>query len=191
MAVLEIGKRFGRLTLVHRTDDSRWLCRCDCGGIKDVSSKCLYNKSTKSCGCLLNEHGSHRRILTVIQCQASTFQHLYRIHVNKARTPTHLSFNQWRAIVVLPCFYCGGTDTKTKYSAPSLRRLQPHLSSKDFKMYEIKANGIDRLNPFAGYTVKNSVSCCKRCNGMKSNMPLKVFIELCGKIYKRTKPFLG
>lgn len=55
------GKKFGRLTVVgfptHKNGDSNlyWLCECDCGNAKFVSSKRLRNGITKSCGCLNSE----------------------------------------------------------------------------------------------------------------------------------------
>ena len=53
------GKRFGRLTAIEiagRRDHSVvWRCRCDCGNIKDISSKHLSSGSTRSCGCLTTE----------------------------------------------------------------------------------------------------------------------------------------
>ena len=50
------GKRVGMLTVIKLTDkrssDERvlWLCHCDCGGKKLVSSRDLNNKNTRSCG---------------------------------------------------------------------------------------------------------------------------------------------
>lgn len=52
------GKRFDRLVVIER-DKSRkgtfWICKCDCGKQKSVSSKALKNGLTKSCGCLNKE----------------------------------------------------------------------------------------------------------------------------------------
>ena len=50
------GKRFGRLTVIERTDNKQnritWRCICDCGNEVLVISKSLKNNNTKSCGCL-------------------------------------------------------------------------------------------------------------------------------------------
>lgn len=52
------GKRFGRLTALRRVGISSpvdrqalWECRCDCGAIRRVRSKCLRSGNTQSCGC--------------------------------------------------------------------------------------------------------------------------------------------
>lgn len=52
------GKRFGKLVVVglsnERTADRRyiWVCRCDCGNMKNVPSRSLKKGITRSCGCL-------------------------------------------------------------------------------------------------------------------------------------------
>lgn len=65
------GQKFGRLTVIERAPDSftpkglrvvMWRCRCDCGNEKNVSSACLRNKTTKSCGCHKREKQSKRQL---------------------------------------------------------------------------------------------------------------------------------
>jgi len=56
------GKKFGKLTVVKFTSFkfsnsadkyvSHWLCKCECGGKKEVSRKLLKSGKTKSCGCI-------------------------------------------------------------------------------------------------------------------------------------------
>jgi len=52
--------RFGRLTVLRSVGSSKhggllWLCACDCGGDKIVSTKALRCGDTRSCGCLHRE----------------------------------------------------------------------------------------------------------------------------------------
>ena len=53
------GKRFGRLTVVKRGtnkgEQTRWVCKCDCGNTSVVFASALKNGNTKSCGCLHRE----------------------------------------------------------------------------------------------------------------------------------------
>ena len=58
------GMRFGRLTVVKRTEDYvqqnghrtvMWLCKCDCGNEIIAQGTSLKSKNTQSCGCLLKE----------------------------------------------------------------------------------------------------------------------------------------
>src|SRR5579859_7434756 len=53
-------KRFGRLIALDYAGKSRWLCKCDCGIIKSISTSKLNNGETKSCGCLQREITSKR-----------------------------------------------------------------------------------------------------------------------------------
>ena len=59
------GRRFGRLVVVERAENSadgraRWLCRCDCGQSKTVLGEHLKKGRTKSCGCAKSESSSKR-----------------------------------------------------------------------------------------------------------------------------------
>ena len=53
----EIGKRYGRLTVIEKLNkkeftNSVYLCKCDCGNMKEVNINKLHTGHTKSCGCL-------------------------------------------------------------------------------------------------------------------------------------------
>lgn len=52
------GQRFGRLTVLCRTvsDPYKWLCRCDCGGVRVTSAGFLRAKRVLSCGCARRDH---------------------------------------------------------------------------------------------------------------------------------------
>ncbi len=51
------GKKFNRLTVVERADGTDlWRCKCDCGNETITKGSRLLNQTTKSCGCLINEH---------------------------------------------------------------------------------------------------------------------------------------
>lgn len=57
------GKRFGRLTVLSRADDScptHWLCSCECGKVPRVQGLNLRRGVSKSCGCLRKEETSKR-----------------------------------------------------------------------------------------------------------------------------------
>ena len=59
--VNEIGNRYGKLVVIAKDEElsiakhrAYWICKCDCGNFKTVSSKCLRDGKTKSCGCMLS-----------------------------------------------------------------------------------------------------------------------------------------
>lgn len=65
------GKRFGRLVVLHETSKRLhggviWKAKCDCGTEKNISSRCLLNGDTTSCGCLAKETLSSYSSLTGI-----------------------------------------------------------------------------------------------------------------------------
>lgn len=50
------GQRYGRLTVLHLSETRykkkvKWVCKCDCGSIKEIPSHHLRYGGTKSCGC--------------------------------------------------------------------------------------------------------------------------------------------
>ena len=54
------GKRFGRLVVIrqdgYRGGKIAWLCKCDCGNEKTISSGSLTNGYSTSCGCFRKEY---------------------------------------------------------------------------------------------------------------------------------------
>ena len=64
-----IGKRFERLVIIKKTNQSRsgsvmWECLCDCGNVCFVTTRHLNRKNgvVKSCGCLKEEKDSRRGV---------------------------------------------------------------------------------------------------------------------------------
>jgi len=54
------GKKYGRITVLERTDKfqnhhSIWVCKCECGNIKEISKNSLTSGNTVSCGCFHKE----------------------------------------------------------------------------------------------------------------------------------------
>src|SRR5690349_7757624 len=75
-----LGRRFNRWLVINgpierprkngRTQDCKWLCRCDCGAEKQVSGNSLKRGRSSSCGCYnrdrvietLTRHGKNRTV---------------------------------------------------------------------------------------------------------------------------------
>lgn len=61
------GKVFGRLTVLRKSEELHprgyypWVCKCECGNVKTISSSGLRDGTTKSCGCLNNEKRRERK----------------------------------------------------------------------------------------------------------------------------------
>ena len=58
------GQRFGRLVVLRQVGSRKrsalWLCKCDCGNIKEINSHSLLHTKTKSCGCIHSEQLAKR-----------------------------------------------------------------------------------------------------------------------------------
>ena len=91
------GQKFGRWTVIKRGEDkidqngrhrTSWICKCECGNIKNVVSQALTNGDSKSCGCLQLEMtrlatekdltGQHFGRLTVIEKYAHAKRSTYK-----------------------------------------------------------------------------------------------------------------
>jgi len=55
------GMKFGRLTALTRIPKiRRWVCKCDCGTVRDFNTSNLTSGISKSCGCLRDELAKER-----------------------------------------------------------------------------------------------------------------------------------
>ena len=61
---VQTGERVGRLTIIDKGDTVGsvrfFLCRCDCGTLKQIDAYRLYHKEVESCGCLRSEMVTQR-----------------------------------------------------------------------------------------------------------------------------------
>lgn len=146
------GTKYGQLTVIREHPERiaryiAWVCLCDCGNITVVSGNHLRSGNTKSCGCL---RGSSKKD----DGHRSAFNRLYSRYKGRAKErgmPFELSKDEFRNLVVQPCYYCG--------EEPS----QVAKRNKSRFLY----SGVDRVNSSKGYIADNCVACCIRCNRKK------------------------
>ena len=163
VSVIKAGSRFGKLTVLKRTEKRhgrekpRWLCRCDCGNEKVIWASNLNNGSTKSCGCL------HKESVALPLGVAAFNKMVYHMKHNASTRGLdwQLTKEQVRRLTKQPCHYCG--------TEPS------NVSSQERMNGVYIYNGLDRIDNVKGYTIDNVVPCCKICNGAKSKMTVKEF----------------
>ena len=72
MSKVKIGDKFGDLTVISNAGGEHWLCKCVCGGEKEVPTYKLTGGEVKSCGCL------HRRKISK-DITGKRFNHLVAI----------------------------------------------------------------------------------------------------------------
>ena len=171
------GKKFGKLTVISysgkltsRGRSKIWICKCDCGKEKTISSKCLISGETKSCGCIpfSNELNIEiRKITCIISKLKSASKHRKKIYSLSNDFVKKISFSK--------CFFCNGKpDTKG-------------LIYKKNQKIEFLHIGIDRLDSKIGYTEENCVPCCKKCNWMKKDMNVNEWFFHMKKILENKK----
>lgn len=173
MRKLELsGKRFHCLTVIERSTSApagqrKWLCKCDCGNTRVVAGTHLTNGSVKSCGCknFTWEHKNRKYEPEVAAYRAKAVN--YKSQAVKRRLAWTLTIEQAVALLMGSCRYCGSPP----YAPYELSRNRPLRRKEVVVLF----NGIDRVDNDKGYTVENSVSCCKICNQAKMDMTLLDF----------------
>ena len=183
------GEKHGRLTVIsHSGKDHRgkhlWLCLCECGNEKVVVSDNLSSGKSNSCGCLRaevlsrkgNQYGIYEdREEALLKVQ---YSHLRRRDKNKGFSDT-MSFDVFSFLSKQPCRYCG-----LEYSKEIEDRLNESKKKKRLSDHVLKCNGIDRVDSSKGYTVENSVTCCKHCNTAKNTMTESDFFKWIKRVYE-------
>lgn len=157
------GKRFGRLRVIglasglSKEGRRLWWCLCRCGSHVVATSKSLTTGNTKSCGCARKK----------FPVSVSVIRALYREYQKNAKKRGvlfRLTKKQFRELTAGSCTYCGCPPSKTK-------------SNHSY-------NGVDRIDSSKGYTIDNCVSCCYRCNVMKSNLTTRDFVDHIRRVFR-------
>ena len=86
----------------------------------------------------------------------------YKKRAIKEDRSWELCYNDFTKLLRQGCYYCDG-----------------------------RGGGIDRVDNRLGYTLDNSVSCCRRCNMMKSDMSLKDFVYRCQQVAANSQKSLA
>lgn len=159
------NKKFGRLTVkkyagvTKNNKAHKWLCLCKCGKMTAVQYGNLKSGSVKSCGCLASEL---RRKESGYASFNRVYNYYYRNAVRKNQSFS-LKKKQFKRIASSLCHYC---------------KAEP----KDYFKREndngrFLYNGVDRKTNHRGYTLKNSLPCCRICNRAKSDLSYDEFMN--------------
>lgn len=159
-----IGKSFNRLTakqvagyLIYSDRKvTAYLFDCTCGNKFVSNAKDVISGHTSSCGCLRKEiTAAQGRKNTKLLNTNPAFERYYNQQKSQAKKrglEFSLEKEQVKAIVTQNCHYCGQPPSK-EYA----KGWQGYNGS-------FICNGIDRKDSSIGYTYKNSLPCCGRCN---------------------------
>lgn len=168
------GIKFNRLHVIEFYKTRRygkyckrlWKCRCDCGKIVYVNTGALTSNATKSCGCLHNEISSKNSIksrnkIAKIDAGYKSIYASYRSNAISRKHVFNIDFNYFKKLLISNCFYCNIEPSNTYFKS----------------YYNVKYNGIDRINNKIGYIESNIVPCCKMCNISKNNYDMENFLN--------------
>lgn len=164
------GRRYGKWQVLredgkHRygpgTIEYLWACVCDCGTERTVRGSSLRSGGSGSCGCVRREQLMAKTLPDSLSLKRRLFRECRRRADDYERSFT-LEFDLFCKLLIGQCYFCG--------RAPS------HQSRSDYSSPDFKYHGVDRLDNERGYEPDNSVSCCGRCNGMKSDMSESEFL---------------
>lgn len=183
---IPIGKVFGQWTVIENdvrervniARRSRRACRvrCECGNEGVVSYANLRKGVSASCGHKAKERdieSAWNKLLSGIKNRGWDF---------------HLTLPQLKAIVKLPCAYCGREPSnlfRMNYKVDGIRKRDAYPEM------DIRWSGLDRVDSSKGYVFANVVPCCAQCNAMKSKLGVEEFFELIGRIHAHNSTVLG
>lgn len=182
------GTRHGRLTflgidlLKTKTKEIFWNAICDCGKYTSVQAGNIRKiGGIRSCGCYKQERiraargpSRHR-----IDDTERGLRHVFYSYTKNARVANReftLSKDEFRVLILSPCYYCGRLPSNSYNFTRKMR--------KTVLLYKCIYGGIDRKEQNGGYTSENVVPCCKDCNYAKHTKSHDEFLDLITKIYR-------
>ena len=160
------GKIYNRWTVIkfsHLNAGSHWLCQCQCGTVKTVRRNGLISGTSQSCGCFNTEMSRKKNTLKNGEASFNKLYTTYRLAAKEHNRVFELTKKELRKLTLANCHYCG--------SLPSNIKKKNSVLGQDY-VY----NGIDRKDNDIGYTVDNSITCCKFCNQAKHTHTYEEFM---------------
>ena len=168
------NKRFGKLLVTDEykgiyKSQHAWKCICDCENETWVVGASLTRGLTTSCGCVRKETNKQRALdnRETRDAEDITIYNVYAAVRKKAENRNlnfELTFEQFKEITRRDCTYCGKPASESNFLKDKLTDTL------------VRYNGVDRANNNEGYTLSNSVPCCKMCNWMKMNLTVDEWI---------------
>lgn len=169
----EIGKRYGRLTIISyavnkRTDkkgNRYFLCRCDCGREKEIMGYNIRNGHSSSCGCQTYKTQSSHRQWTGCGEIYGTYYNAVRNNAKHRNLSFDISINEmWLQFL----------KQDRKCALTGLLLTLPS-KSKDTSA----TASLDRIDSTKGYVLNNIQWIHKDLQAMKMNMSETKFKSYC------------
>ena len=142
-------------------------CRCACGTEALVEGRAL--RAGRSTGCVQCCGPKRAKADT----PSNDVWHSYRLSARQRGIPFDLSQEQFRALAVQRCAYCGSDPASVALPNTSYGVPWHH-------------NGVDRKDSTQGYTEGNCAPCCGTCNYMKGTQALADFFGWVARVSSAT-----
>lgn len=170
----------------------KYECLCECGNNFIISHTHLFkkqfSKTRANCGCFREDPKEHKR-----EYNDATYQRQFthKLYCSKKRNlEFSLSKEQFIEISKKPCYYCNEITTRNSYIKTG-KYYDNSLSIEENRIltnirgdrlnkvdkYTVLCSGIDRYDNTKGYTLENSVPCCRYCNTLKSTKTIDRFYK--------------
>lgn len=154
-----IGQKFEQITISSLPAGKAKIYgyTCSCGKIGSIREERV--GKTKSCGCA-------NRIKATVEGAKKSIYSSYKTSAKRRKLSFNISFDVFSSLIDQKCSYCE--------EGPS--------NSKLYKKLVFNYNGLDCLDNTVGYEESNVVTCCKKCNYLKSTIDYISFLEIIHKI---------
>lgn len=174
---LQLGDVFNFLTVIdYDKSKKKYICKCICGNETRAAIWNLKNGRNKSCGCKQEYYRAKRIAKTNFASLKNVIYKHYKYQAKRRNYNFELSKEQFLNIISKNCAYCG------KEPDMSYGKYGSGTSETDYS--EFKYNGIDRVDNTKGYTLDNSVACCKICNNSKSTLTKDAWLSWLKEVYE-------
>lgn len=156
-----VGERFGKLVVLSKGEDKKWICQCDCGNTKSIArrSLCFEGKSkTRSCGCLQKEAVHNSQYKGFMDISQTYWYHNVLINAKRRNILVNLTKEEvWEKYLIQGglCIY---TNLPIKFGDDA---------------------SIDRIDSSLGYDYDNIQIVHKLVNQMKQGYGEDEFLRYC------------
>lgn len=162
-----LGQKIGQLLIIDcfrkngDTGQLRVIYECPFGKRHETYLYKIINKHTERCKCFKKNKPLFRKRVNIYDRLYNNIYSVYNNNAKRKKIPFHIDKNNIIDIIFNTCFYCGNKPIK------------------EFKHFNesIYYNGIDRKHNNLGYTKDNIVSCCWKCNDLKSDLDYDFFTQ--------------
>lgn len=169
-----VGLKINKFTVIKKMgsrgisgrQEMHWLCKCDCGNLRELSTKILIGKKNKSCGCWKRQkeyrekhhcwtgyEGIHGKRWQTIKDGAKRRGHEFNLSIQDA----------WKLY----------EKQKRKCAISGVNIY----FSETVSTFSTATASLDRIDSSLGYTLDNVQWVHKEVNLMKQGMSMKQFLE--------------